>query len=794
VPCKKIDRYPVIARWRNDVDYVAAGIFCFQPYCVTGEMDPPANPLICPQFCLRFNDLDNIGLTGRHFSGFVMIGIQVFNKPGEFIFFKDECVEFNYRWLTEELKIDPEEITFIEDIWAGGGNLGPCVEYFIHGLELGNMVFMQYKYDHEGRTEELPVKVIDVGIGLERIPWLINGSPTSYIDVFKDSLTFLLEKTGVPLNNEVWEKLGPYTCQLNIDEVEDIDKVWKDISAVVNLPVEEVKQAIMPVKDLYVVLDHTRSVLMIIQDGGLPSNTGGGSNCRNVLRRVFAILKKNGWWDAIGQLEGLLRLFDCHREDLSRLYGPFSEYKSFGDIIKIEYERWASTETAQKKKLEQLVVKSKGKLSLDNWIMIIQSWGIPADAIAQICNLPVPDNLYAEIASREEKVAKATELILYDTIHYTETHNLYYENHRLEEFDAIVIGLLQNVEDKPKGKNILILDASAFYPTSGGQVHDLGSLTLGEKTFKVYDVQKVGKCFLHYIDQEVDDVVIGQAVHGKIDVERRNTLRAFHTGTHIVYAAARRILGPHIWQNGAKKTENYAHLDITHYSSISKEVEMEIENEANRIILEGHPIRKYFEGKKEAESKHGFNLYQGGIVPGNTIRVVNIEDVDVEACCGTHCDNTSEVGWIKIFKSARVSDGILRLYYMANKKVLKALNEETSVINSLKDLWGINQAEITQTARRIFDDYKRFEKENQSQKISLLSMHARYISESKLDTFIVPSLEKELTLYFANIKSNLAPIVVPLPPLRKATRPSSSSTTPSSSASSPSPNTSTWNS
>jgi alanyl-tRNA synthetase len=113
---------------------------------------------------------------------------------------------------------------------------------------------------------------------------------------------------------------------------------------------------------------------------------------------------------------------------------------------------------------------------------------------------------------------------------------------------------------------------------------------------------------------------VGQVVEGKIDVERRNTLRAFHTGTHIVYAAARRVLGPHIWQNGAKKTESYAHLDITHYSSISKEVEMEIENEA---------IRKYFEGKKEAEAKHGFNLYQGGIVPGNEIRVVNIEGVDV---------------------------------------------------------------------------------------------------------------------------------------------------------------------
>lgn len=133
-----------------------------------------------------------------------------------------------------------------------------------------------------------------------------------------------------------------------------------------------------------------------------------------------------------------------------------------------------------------------------------------------------------------------------------------------------MVGVLQNVEQKEKGKNIVILDRSAFYPTSGGQIHDLGSLFFANRHYQVYDVQKVGKCFLHYLDHEVDESVIGQAVEGKIDVERRNTLRAFHTGTHIVYAAARRVLGPHIWQNGAKKTENYAHLDITHYSSITK--------------------------------------------------------------------------------------------------------------------------------------------------------------------------------------------------------------------------------
>lgn len=135
---------------RNDVDFVAAGVYCFQPYCVTGELEPPANPLICPQFCVRFNDLDNIGLTGRHYSGFVMIGIQSFNYPDKYTFFSEECVEFNLNWLIDGLKIPKDEITLIEDVWSGGGNLGSCVEYFVKGLEVGNMVFTMFKYYPDG--------------------------------------------------------------------------------------------------------------------------------------------------------------------------------------------------------------------------------------------------------------------------------------------------------------------------------------------------------------------------------------------------------------------------------------------------------------------------------------------------------------------------------------------------------------------------------------------------------------------------------------------------------------------
>lgn len=193
---------------------------------MTGELDPPANPLICPQFCARFNDLDNIGITGRHYSGFIMLGIQVFNYPDDHKFFKEEVVEFNFRWLTETLGVDPDEITFIEDVWAGGGNMGPSLEYFIRGMEVGNMVFMQYKTFHDGSREELDIKVIDTGIGLERVCWIVNGSATSYEDTFKNAFEYSLGILDIKVNQDIWSKFGPYSCTLNVDEIDNIDETW----------------------------------------------------------------------------------------------------------------------------------------------------------------------------------------------------------------------------------------------------------------------------------------------------------------------------------------------------------------------------------------------------------------------------------------------------------------------------------------------------------------------------------------------------------------------------------------
>lgn len=119
--------------------------------------------------------------------------------------------------------------------------MGPSIEYFISGLELGNMVFMQYKTFPDGRREELPVQIIDVGIGLERIPWLVNGTPTSYCDVFPRSLEFFLGKLDCGINNDIWAKYGPYSCLLNVDEVEDLAKTWEWIAGKIGQPVAEVR-------------------------------------------------------------------------------------------------------------------------------------------------------------------------------------------------------------------------------------------------------------------------------------------------------------------------------------------------------------------------------------------------------------------------------------------------------------------------------------------------------------------------------------------------------------------------
>lgn len=154
------------------------------------------------------------------------------------------------------------------------------------------------------------------------------------------------------------------------------------------------------------------------------------------------------------------------------------------------------------------------------------------------------------------------------------------------------------------------------------------------------------------------------------------------------------MLGQHVWQQGAKKTIEHAHVDISHFEGLSKEQELLIEETANRTVIGSNHINKTLEEKKVAESEFGMKLYQGGVVPGNTLRVVNIEGVDVEACCGTHCDQTSEVGWIKILHTKRIADGVVRIQFVAGERVFQYQKKDQEILSELQKMWSIPLEQI----------------------------------------------------------------------------------------------------
>lgn len=186
---------------------------------------------------------------------------------------------------------------------------------------------------------------------------------------------------------------------------------------------------------------------------------------------------------------------------------------------------------------------------------------------------------------------------------------------------------------------------------------------------------------------------------------------------------------------------------------------MAIENQANRIINNCHDISKSFMDKAEAELQYGFHLYQGGVVPGNQLRVVNIDGVDTEACCGTHCDSTAEVGWIKLIKTQRISDGIVRLYYVAQERAIDVMNEDQKIINTLTKEWGISGHEIVDTALRFFNDSKRLEKLTDKQSKTILNLQMKAVlSPGSEGMFYIQSDEPQATMYFGFVPQYAADI------------------------------------
>src|SRR5512136_2098023 len=192
------ERCPVVARWRSDIYLTIASIADFQPHVTSGEVPPPANPLVISQPCIRLNDLEQVGVSGRHLTTFEMMGHHAFNKNIDEIYFKEDTVRFCNEYFTKHIGIPREAINYKEQLWDGGGNAGPCLEVLAGGLEVATLVFMNLKEDEKGEFEiegkkytKNPLNIVDTGYGLERIAWCTQGTQTVYDTVFPETINWL---------------------------------------------------------------------------------------------------------------------------------------------------------------------------------------------------------------------------------------------------------------------------------------------------------------------------------------------------------------------------------------------------------------------------------------------------------------------------------------------------------------------------------------------------------------------------------------------------------------------------
>lgn len=727
----KIQRYPVVARWNPTTDFTMASIAAFQPYVISGEVEPPAQKLVIPQFCLRFGDVDNVGVTGSHCTGFVMIGQHQFVKPEDWS--QNDAFEHLLTYLTDVVGLPKDELTLHEDAWAGGGNYGPCMEFFSRGVELCNQVYMLYEQTPDGE-KELSLKVLDMGLGQERVAWFTQAAPTMYDAAFPDTIKKLTEATDVEFDEELYRRFAPYGTLLNLDEVEDIAQAWRSVADKVGVSVEELREKIEPMRALYSVAEHARALLVALTDGALPGNAGGYYNLRVIYRRAQDFIDEQGWDVTMGQVA------QWHAQELKDLFPELSDsIQDVQELLEVEYGKW---EQNKKQSYSEMAKFLKGWTSKQedarttnagehpdaytrSLIKLYDSKGVSPDQIkrylrAETDSLPqftrddhellkpladefikhLPENFYKQVSEHQadtEHQAATKKKRQLDLEGVAPTEPLYYRSYDYAQSKGVVEKI---IGDK------VVLDRTVFYPTSGGQMHDTGAM--GDS--KVVDVFKQGPHVVHVLANE-PSFEEGDTVPLKIDIDRRIQLAQHHTAAHVINGAAKQVLGNHVWQAGAAKTVEKGRLDITHYDALSDEQMHAIEQVANELVRRDVPVLKHELKKSVAEQEYGFRLYQGGAVPGNKIRVIEIPDFDTEACGGTHLKTTGELQLIKLLKSTKVQDGVVRIEFVAGQAAHKYVQQRNAIRDEAMQILDISDEQLLPSrTKELFKKWKKVKK------------------------------------------------------------------------------------
>jgi len=756
----RIPRSSVVARWRNDIYLSIASIAVFQPHVTSGSSKPPANPLTISQPCIRLNDLESVGRSGRHLTTFEMMAHHAFNDEEQNIYWQDRTVELCHELYTS-LGLAGSEITYKENPWVGGGNGGEALEVLAGGLELATLVFMDLEEDPDGDIElkgikfkRMPRSIVDTGYGLERLVWASQGTSTIYEAVFPDAVSHLTKltnlKDSLENSSSIISENAKICGVLSIDYGSDLTELRQKVLDRLNaaghsMTLPQFTSAIEPLEKLFAVVDHSRALAFMFGDGIVPSNVKAGYLARMVLRRTVLLLRDLGAQDALSEM------VSHHIDTFSATYPEIGANKThILDMVALEQERFIQTLERGRRTVQRAI--GSGGIDQDKLLELYDSQGLPPSVVSDFASdlghsIEVPDGFLAMVAERHQSETKSGK-----------------KKPASIDVEPTVLDFYKDMEKRSFSSEVVFSDIgqislknTLFYPEGGGQLSDTGIIAWSGKESQVIEVQKVGDVVVHRLEGETPPV--GTQISGTVDDERRSGLSRHHTATHLVGAAARKILGPHVWQAGASKYVDRARLDITHHRRFTRDMIDNLESTVNQLIVEDHPVTTEFHSREDADRKYGNTLYQGGAPNYREVRVVEIPGVDVQACAGTHVASTSKLEAVKVLRTERIQDGVERIEFSAGPDAIKAAQRERALLEETAEELGVPIDQAPSTAQKFVKEWKELrnrvsslEKELASlkssdlegEKIGNLTFYAQ--NQGETDFAEVQKLVREITL------------------------------------------------
>ncbi|MEM2875110.1 MAG: alanine--tRNA ligase [Candidatus Hadarchaeales archaeon] len=701
-----IKRYPVVARWRDDIFLTIASIANFQPWVTGGLAPPPANPLVVSQPSIRLKDIDNVGRSGKHFTLFFMGGHHAFNTRSERIYWNDETVSLCHGFLTRGLGIDEDEITYVQDFWEGGGNAGEDFEVNVRGLEVATLVFMRYAIGNGTRTP-LPLKIVDTGYGLERLSWITQGTPSCYEAIFPKEVRMIMDMAGIERPPaHVLAENSKLAGVMDVGSGRDLRMLRERVAEKTGMTVDELERMLAPVEAVYAVADHLRCLAFMFGDGVTPSNVREGYLARSVLRRALWQMR------VLGLKKPLSELMEFELERLAESFPEFREKREhIIEVVDSEERKYVDAVSRGTRMVERIAVEARsrgGGIPVEKLVELYDSQGLTPDIVKEVAErmgvgVEVPEDFYSMVTksqSRPRHVAGSVKEIPQDRIKgLRPTRLIFYDSPKTSEFRARVVRTFDDY---------VVLDRTAFYPEGGGQPSDTGFLVADGFKTRVVEAVRSGDIVLHRVEQ--NRFRKGQIVRGFLDWEKRRSLMMHHTATHILLGAARRVLGPHIWQQGVQKGVDRTRLDISHFRRVSDDELRRIERLSNQVVIENRQVRTAWMGRNEAEKRYGFDLYQGGVVPGRMIRVVEVDGWNTQACAGTHCESTGEVGLIKVIRTERIQDGIERIEFASGLSALDIVSGWERELKKAAEALRTSPDGVSSAVGELFGQWKESQK------------------------------------------------------------------------------------